>query len=732
MRILLITVYSCLLCIGFRSFGQTDFNNYSPLQSRGEVPSMFIGKVHERLSERQREEQAIIVDEIEQALFAENIEYGIDRLLNSGLITYGDPISLYVNDVAQILLQDNTELKNELQFFTVRSNAVNAFSTHQGIIFVTTGLMAQLSCEADLAFILAHEIVHYQKSHVVKSFVHSRSVDFDEDWLLQMSTYSQDQEFEADEKAITIYQNAGYDKSKLTSAFDVLKFSHLPFDEIKVPFSYFSKDGLFIPESKYPNDDYEIEANDTDDEYSSHPGVSKRIKRVKSKSQNHGNWGDKVNTLGDSRFQEVRDIARYEWPRNNILSGNFSEAIYSIYLLEQERPNSMYLQRLKAQTWLALSNYNKSRSKFKDNAQGEVARVHDFLSRLTLFERTTVAIRMVYDIYKEYPNDDEISAIFLFMTESLAGNKKFDLNDYYDVSYDKALKLSENDSLTQKELAPEDEEEVLSKYDRIKKSQVKELDLEKLAENDFAEYLLWELKQDSIFQENLLYFESLISTDDSFANITEKQAKQVPNQVEFRDLHLGVERIVLLEPKPIIYSDAGIDNVRSEKFQEKLNGALSEGLSAAGLNGEILGSVNFDKNGTEEYNMRSMLYTSLLQNINSNYAVFPLDYGLLKDFKEKYNTAHVMLTFIEHEYDPVIPWGIIAGAAYVFPYFPVVASYVLPYSIIRGNYTRISFLVLNTETGQVECGQSKSYNESLSKWNLANHFYEYFYYLQIK
>ena len=72
--------------------------------------------------------------------------------------------------MANKLLEKEPKLRKELRFYTIKSNVTNAFSTDQGIIVVTSGLISQITSEAHLAYILAHEIAHYTEKHVVEGF----------------------------------------------------------------------------------------------------------------------------------------------------------------------------------------------------------------------------------------------------------------------------------------------------------------------------------------------------------------------------------------------------------------------------------------------------------------------------------------------------------------------------------------------------------------------------------
>ncbi len=163
-------VVTILFAISFTlSFSQRDFNNYRTLLSSGETPVDFTQKTYLKI-----EEQSRVVREgltkAQQKEFLEAVNYGIDDILQSNLVVYGDEISNYVAEIAAKLLQDQTDVLKRLRFYTLKSNETNALSTDQGIIFVTTGLISQLTSEAQLAYVLAHEIAHYTENHVIDKF----------------------------------------------------------------------------------------------------------------------------------------------------------------------------------------------------------------------------------------------------------------------------------------------------------------------------------------------------------------------------------------------------------------------------------------------------------------------------------------------------------------------------------------------------------------------------------
>jgi len=178
-KISLINILFFLIC--FEGYGQqVGFSNYTPLSSEGKIHNDFlVGTI--KKSNRQINE---IIPELgfnkrrirEEFYLFTNLH--INEILLGGKILFGDPTTKYVQNVAKNVLVNEPELFNQLRFYVVKSGSVNAFATQQGIIFVNIGLLSKLNNEAELAFIIAHEISHYKREHLLKSYIKNNKIVF--------------------------------------------------------------------------------------------------------------------------------------------------------------------------------------------------------------------------------------------------------------------------------------------------------------------------------------------------------------------------------------------------------------------------------------------------------------------------------------------------------------------------------------------------------------------------
>lgn len=98
----------------------------------------------------------------------EEIELGGDvaaRLLGAAPLVPNAALQTYVNRVGRWLASQTERPDLPWRFAVLDAPQVNAFATPGGYIFVTGGLVARMTTEAELAGVLAHEIVHVLRKH---------------------------------------------------------------------------------------------------------------------------------------------------------------------------------------------------------------------------------------------------------------------------------------------------------------------------------------------------------------------------------------------------------------------------------------------------------------------------------------------------------------------------------------------------------------------------------------
>lgn len=105
------------------------------------------------LRDRTLEEEAVIGAEVAELLLAE------------GQLLADESVQRYVNQVGGWLAVNSERPNLRWRFIVLDDPSFNAFAAPSGYVFITSGTLARLDNEAELAGILAHEMSHVLKRH---------------------------------------------------------------------------------------------------------------------------------------------------------------------------------------------------------------------------------------------------------------------------------------------------------------------------------------------------------------------------------------------------------------------------------------------------------------------------------------------------------------------------------------------------------------------------------------
>lgn len=115
----------------------------------------------------------------------------------------------------------------------VQDDAINAFATNGGFIYITTGLLGFIKSVDELAFIIAHEITHIDLEHVSRKVkrimvMQELSTSYNmkdyQDKLIEMTNkaylpFGQVDEYEADRNAFYMAKAAGFNPLRFADFF---------------------------------------------------------------------------------------------------------------------------------------------------------------------------------------------------------------------------------------------------------------------------------------------------------------------------------------------------------------------------------------------------------------------------------------------------------------------------------------------------------------------------------
>jgi predicted Zn-dependent protease len=178
----------------------------------------------------------------------EEIAIGNDvasRILGAAPLVADPALQRYVNSVGRWLAAQTERADLPWQFGVLETPHLNAFAVPGGTIFITRGLLAQMRNEAELAGVLAHEIVHVLRKHHLKAIqkgaqsalagdalsmaLKDRGGSVAREKLISLGTemygrgLDKSDELEADRFGVVIAARAGYDAYGLPSVLQTLQ-----------------------------------------------------------------------------------------------------------------------------------------------------------------------------------------------------------------------------------------------------------------------------------------------------------------------------------------------------------------------------------------------------------------------------------------------------------------------------------------------------------------------------
>lgn len=418
------------LLITISSNAQKELEEFSILKAEAPIPKILLEPLEKRYQKNLNKLKKQISNKKDLEEFSLSTAYTVDYFASQGQIIFNDSISKYLEDIASILLVDQPDLAEQLQIFTLKSDIPNAFATPQGLIFFTSGLIAQMESEAELAFIMAHEISHYTEKHALKftldldegleedDNLNTKSRRRNRNLIKSIHKYKKKQELDADEKGIELFAKTNYDFDAVENAFYVLMYSYLPIEDRKFDKSHLECGHLHIPDSILYNEYNDIMAvEDYDDSEHTHPNIKTRIEESYDIIDKFDKDNRKKFLVSEERFYKSRNLARLSLINNYLVDKNYIRALYHINMVKKDMPSYRFLRisELKVLYGLAtLFNAEETEICFdiNGNDEGEISYLYNYLNLITKEGINVIAASKVIDAYKKYPNDKEVKLYF--------------------------------------------------------------------------------------------------------------------------------------------------------------------------------------------------------------------------------------------------------------------------------------------------------------------------------
>jgi beta-barrel assembly-enhancing protease len=630
------TRYATFIYLAFISTGSlwAQFTlNYTPISSSGELPLEFTSTARS-ISEQEVKTVPSGKDQRAKKEFIIANNYFIRDLLLSGDVLVNDPLSKYVNRVADELLKNQPAFRQQLHIYVTKSAEVNAYAFDKGYIFINVGLLAQLENEAQLAFVLAHEMTHILKKHSINQYIEEIQINDqsayemgnEEGRVLAKYRFSKEQEGEADMEGLKLVKQSNYSIKALSGAFDVLQYSYLPFELTEFDKSFFEDNNLVIADTLFLKKVSEIKANDDyDDSKSSHPNIRKRRGAMAQELVVNDESSRRKYLVSEEEFKQTREIARMELCRSYLMSRDYVNAVYAAYIQLKKYPENLFLKKIVAQALYNIlvnktahkkdTDYNGGPYSFDDDfnpnkytipdyntIEGASQRLYYMLDNMSSPELNAVAISYTYKAHKKYPEDKVLASLTDSLFSELINTNNLFIGDFSSKSK-REIKMADTANVT----ASLDQEE--SKYSQIKKQQQK---TEIETEENFVKYAFVDLLKDEEFvaryskMANGLTHKP-ISTEEYIFNKSKKHKKKKKGDQPL----LGIDKVAFISPfymkVKIRKGNDLVDFYASEEKQKDLSEIQEKCAERLGLEYAHISTKDIQSGDIKRYNDNALI-----------------------------------------------------------------------------------------------------------------------------
>lgn len=692
-----------------------ELNNFKYLESSGTIPNDFTSL----FSEKFEQDKLLLSKEDKRSIrrtkeeFLQESNFIIDQILLSGRILFNDPVSDYINKVADNLLESDPDLRKQLRFYVAKSPSVNAFSTDKGIIIVNLGLVAQLENEAQLAYILSHEIIHYVKKHNMNLYLERNNIFKGKDGFKRLSLSekylatnyrNQEMESEADKLGLNdVFLQSNYSSKVIDGVFDVLQYSYLPFDDVVFDTAFFETPYMHFPDKYFLAEINPIKGDeDYDETKSTHPSIKSRRDIMQMLVSEASNTGKKDFILPKEDFFKARALARFEAIHQYIVLRDYGNAIYNSFILLREYPENKFLKTSIAYSLYALSEYKMKGSNISvlggyKNVEGQSQQLYYFLNTMKKDELNAIALHYTWKLHQQYSDDEFVSSLCDREFDNIINKGKKTISDFFRKPREEVKADIENQNKLTDTITKG------SKYDKIKKTKAKQ----DLKEENYIRYAFVDLFKDAEFLE--LFTKKIDKQTDIGKlelSVREKKLNSKSYKKEQKNIRkygeaLGIDTVLMIDPFYFVFDERKKGNIRYFDSENKLldfNARLLKNADRAGLAMEVLNPKSFKVEDADRFNDLGRINDWITERFNhDNTLVLPFETRNSKDVMKKFNSKHVAWTGIITVRQKKENLGLYILISIVMPlYLP----YTIPMMIIPSYDTYYYYTLFDTETGK--------------------------------
>lgn len=416
--------------------------NYFPAPVQDTIPSNIQKAIKSKLTRDKARvaEPTSQVSAYVKELYEKRSDFVIQSF-NSDYFIDDQILTPYLQSILDLIYKANPQLEAEGSVYTFRSETPNAMSFGEGTMAFTLGLLARMESEAQIAFVLCHELAHYHARHSDIKTIEFARLNYDKELKkkvkaiskseygqhtkfsqltsnlgLSINQHSREKEFEADSLALLLYLNTNYDLVAPIRTLEILDSADISLHpqsiDIKKHFDFaeypFKDPWLqYTPSLTWHNTNKDLE----NDSLRTHPRCKQRIAALHRQLKMY-NPSAKNATTHSISLADIRMRSEFEMIESANHFQQYGNALFQSLILLQNYPDNAYLHATIGQCMYQLYSYQKNHelgrvlslpdSRFDENYDRFLTYIHT----LRLMELASLSYYYTASKMDEYGNDE--------------------------------------------------------------------------------------------------------------------------------------------------------------------------------------------------------------------------------------------------------------------------------------------------------------------------------------
>lgn len=389
----------------------------------------------------------------------------IEEINKNKLIVCDSAFIAYYQNILNNILKANPYLDQNIKIYATRILEPNAFNIGDGNIYFNISLVRFMQNESQIAFIIAHELAHQYKEHVLESNINNylklksqemqtqikkaskqeygskkALLEISKSLLFHTNKHSRFKETEADSLAIVFLEKTKYNPKEAISTLNILDKIDNYFEEF--PHFVFTEYFKDLPINKRKEwDNYDVDTTflsavdkkvELNDSLKTHPDCKQRILSLET-SFPFLKTAPFSHKTDDSAYKYIQSQATVEYINSIILYRDYGFSFNELILILKEDSTNCTIKLLLTRTMAEINYAQRTRM------LGEILDIPSFtypvqynyvlsfLNELKLIESGSIS----YFLFKKLPEDLENEEyIYTAILSNYAYNKKEDANNF--------------------------------------------------------------------------------------------------------------------------------------------------------------------------------------------------------------------------------------------------------------------------------------------------------------